>query len=308
MNKQQETFYSMSFKAIGEMYENENYWKDIAIISKCVTTIYGVMGKIETVNNNQTRNTIGVTLKKKEYRDKLNELTDIFFGIFRSYATVIDNKELYESSKISFSKLKGTRDTEMKGVCSKTLKYATDNLINLEQCGMTQEQIDEYRNYLDGYVKYLAMPQQIQAERKTATKQLKALFKKLEDLFVMQLDNHMVQFKQKNPEFYSNYVNARVIYDEHTTSKSLMGKITDYKTGEPLQYVEVVARIEADNKVNEYKKVTTAKGNYQFKGLPTGKCKVTFVKNYYDTVTIDSEINPNNLTRLNVEIQKTREN
>ena len=52
-------------------------------------------------------------------------------------------------------------------------------------------------------------------------------------------------------------------------------------------------------------KKTTKKGNYQFKGLPEGKCTVTFEKNYYDTVTVDSEVHTGKFTRLNIKMKKS---
>jgi len=57
--------------------------------------------------------------------------------------------------------------------------------------------------------------------------------------------------------------------------------------------------------LKEFSKKTTKKGNFQFKGLPEGKCTVTFEKNYYQTLTVDSEIHNNAMTRLNVQLTKS---
>jgi hypothetical protein len=60
---------------------------------------------------------------------------------------------------------------------------------------------------------------------------------------------------------------------------------------------------ETGTKVYTYK--TTAKGNFQYKGLPTGKCKVTVEYPYCDKLTVNSAIFDNAMTRLNVAIRKT---
>ena len=81
----------------------------------------------------------------------------------------------------------------------------------------------------------------------------------------------------------------------------MMGQVTDKITGKPLQFVKVTVVFE-DDETLEFTKITTKTGRFQFKNLPEGKCKVIFVKNYYETLTVNSEINPNNLIRLVVQI------
>ncbi len=158
---------------------------------------------------------------------------------------------------------------------------------------------------INSFIEYLTKPQEIIAERKTATGHLKELFKQLNEQLSKYLDNHMMQYKTKHPQFYSDYKNAREIIDSPTISISMMGTVTDQETRQPLQYVAVTAKFTIGNKTSEYTKTTTQKGNYQFRGLPEGLCTVTFQKNYYNTLSIESETHNNSLTRLNAAIAKS---
>ena len=305
MNKKQEAYNSMAHKTIGEMNRHNDIWKDNKIIVDTVANIEKFFVEIEETNARQNRKTEGLTQKKNEFRKKLNITTDVFLGIFRSYAKTTGNSELYENSDKSISEIKKIKDTEIMVLVNTTKIYASKHLDDLTDYGMTEKMISDYGKEADGFINYLTAPQEIIAERKTATEHLKKLFKQLDEQLTEYLDNHMMQFKTKEPQFYSDYENARIIYDDPTISKSIMGTVTDEETNEPLQYVVVTAKFKESTEPDEYTKTTTAKGNYQFKGLPIGKCKVTFKKNYYDTLTVDSEIHDNAMTRLNVAIRKT---
>ena len=115
--------------------------------------------------------------------------------------------------------------------------YATGRLSELADYGITETMISDLQTITDGFIEYLTKPQEIIAERKTATGHLIELFKQLNEQLSEYLDNHMMQYKTKHPQFYSDYKNAREIFDGPTISISLMGTVTDQETGQPLQYV-----------------------------------------------------------------------
>ena len=50
---------------------------------------------------------------------------------------------------------------------------------------------------------------------------------------------------------------------------------------------------------------TTAKGNYQFKDIPDGKCKLIFTLEYYDKLVVDTAVYGGKFTRVDVEMEKT---
>jgi len=305
MNKTQEAYNSMAHKTIGELQRHSDIWTGNTIITNTVATINQIFVEIDETNARQNRKSTGLTQKKNEFREQLNNTTDVFLGIFRSYAKTIGDDELYENSNMSISEIKKIKDTEIMVTVNTAKTYATDHLLDLANYGMNQTMITDYQTQADGFVEYLTKPQEIIAERKTATAHLKVLLKQLDEQLTEYLDNHMMQYKTTQPQFYHDYENARIIFDDPTISKSLMGTVTDQETGLPLQYVEVTATFSIGPDTVEFTKTTTQKGNYQFKGLPEGQCTVTFQKNYYNTLTLNSEIHNNAMTRLNAAIQRT---
>ena len=306
MNRKQEAYNSMAHKTIGETKRHNDIWKGNKIFVGTVTKTEELFTEIEKTNARQNKKTEGLTQKKNEYRKKLDITTDVFLGIFRSYAKTTGDDELYQNSDKSISEIKKIKDTEIMVLVNTVKTYATDNQKKLRDYGITEPMIADYGKEADGFINYLTAPQEIIAERKTATKHLKELFKQLDEQLTEYLDNHMMQYKTKEPQFYSDYENARIIYDDPTISKSLMGTVTDEETGKPLQYVKVTVKFKPGSELSGNVKSTSKKGNFQFKGLSEGMCKVTFEKNYYDTLTVDSEIHNNAMTRLNVQLKKTK--
>jgi len=304
MTRKQEAYNSMAHKAIGEMNRHNNIWKSNKVISGTVEKITGLFKQIETANARQNITTKGITQKKREYRKQLDITTDVFLGIFRSYAKTTGNDDLYANSDKSISEIKKVKDTEMPVLVNSTIDFASKYKEQLKDYGITAKMITDYEASLAGFKEYLSKPQEIKAEKKTATADLKKLFKELDEQLTEYLDNHMMQYKLKEPQFYSDYENARIIYDDPTIAKSIMGTVTDADTGEVLQYVKAVVKFKAGADYAESVKSTSPKGNFQFKGIPEGKCTVTFEKNYYQTLTVDSEIYKNAMTRLNVQLKK----
>ena len=71
-----------------------------------------------------------------------------------------------------------------------------------------------------------------------------------------------------------------------------------------MQYVKVTVKFKAGAELSDKVKSTSAKGNFQFKGLQEGIYTVSFEKFEYETVTKEIEIRKNAMTRLNVQLKK----
>ena len=305
MNKRQEAYKSMAMKTTGEMHRHDAIWKGNKVIGGTVTKIETLFEGIDTANARQNMKTEGATQKKNSFRKQVDKTTDIFLGIFRSYAKTTGNDELYQNSNLSLSEIKDIKDTEIIVLANSTLKYAENNKEQLKDYGISADMIKNYSTAIDGYKEYLTKPQEIKAEKKTATVELKELFKQLDEQLTEYLDNHMMQFVEKEPQFYSDYENARIIYDDPTTSKSLIGTVVDaHEPAHVLQYVKVTVKFKVGAELSDKVKSTSAKGNFQFKGLQEGIYTVSFEKFEYETVTKEIEIYKNAMTRLNIQMKK----
>ena len=304
MTRRQEAYNSMAYKVYQEMIRKREFWKDNKAITKTVDNEKQLLDKIEEVNTKQKTTSVGASKKKTKIRNELDKLTNVFYGSFRSYARSIDDVQLYEKYDYSLTELKDVKDTEVIGQSQAVVDFATEHLNDLKDYGTTKEMIDEYKAIALEFEKILAVPQTIIAERKTLTEKLKDLFKQMDELLNNDLDNLMMQFITKNPDFYSDYENARIIYDDATISKSLMGTVYDaHEPAHVLQYVKVTVKFKAGAALKDSVKKTSKKGNYQFKGLQEGIYTVSFEKFEYQTITKEIEIHKNAMTRLNVQLK-----
>lgn len=305
MDKIQEAINSMGHKTIDEMYRHHDAWKDNPVIVKNVGKIEGLFEKIDTNLARQNRKTQGATGTKAEYRENLNISTDIFMGIFRSYANDIGDKEIYTEFDMTITIIREKKDTEFPVLVNTVEEFATKNKDKLKDHGFEDKMLEQYGKDKQGYISYLTKPQDLVAERKTATNNLKELFPELEKTFTESLDNNMNQFRLKDKEFYDDYMNARNIYNNPTIARSLLGNIKTEDTKVAIPKVKITARLKDGTEKIEFVKFSTAKGNYMFKNLPDGIYDIIFEKHNYDTLIIEKEIRKGLQGRLNVELRPT---
>ena len=304
MKKRQETYLSMTEKTVGEMKNHQSIWIENAVIAATMANIDKIIVDIGKASARQNRKTSGLTKQKREYRKKLNTQSDVTLGIIRSYAITINDKNLYDNSNLTLSEIRKIKDSEILIKVGTITKFVTNNMAELVPYGMNDKMMLDYSEATDGYKEFLSKPQIIIAERKTATGNLVKLFDALEIELNDYLDNHMMQYKLSEPQFYSDYINARTIFDESTISKSLMGTVTNQATGKPLPNVKVIVKFKAGSELADKVRTTTHIGNFQFKSLPPGVYKVLFKLAFYNTAAEDCVIYPNALTRLNAALQK----
>ena len=304
MKKKQEAYLSMTEKSVGEMRNHQSTWTENAVIIATMANVDKIIVDIGKASARQNRKTSGLTKQKREYRKLLNTQSDVILGVIRSYAVTINEKNLYDNSNLSLSEIRRIKDSEILIKVGTITKFVTNNMAELVPYGMSDKTMLDYSEATDGYREFLSKPQIIIAEGKTATANLVKLFSALEVQFNDYLDNHMMQYKLSEPQFYSDYINARTIFDESTISKSLMGTVTNQSTGKPLQYVKVIVKFKAGSELADKVRTTSKKGNFQFKSLPPGVYKVLFKKPFYITEAADCVIHPNALTRLNAALQK----
>ena len=96
MTGKQEAYFSMANKTNGEMQKNISIWGANRIIIATVAIIVALFKSIQENLAIQNKTSKGLSKMKKQFRDKLNLTTDVFLGIFRSYAKTIGDEDLYE--------------------------------------------------------------------------------------------------------------------------------------------------------------------------------------------------------------------
>ncbi len=159
--------------------------------------------------------------------------------------------------------------------------------------------------------KLLLLPAELLKDIKTATANIKKIITKILTLLRESIDNDILQYQDDKPEIYEKYMVLREIDDSQTTALSFKGKILEDDddcdgTEEcPLQYVKVTAKFRAGHGYKEVLAVSTKLGNYQFKGIPEGKCTLIFTLEYYNTVVVESVVRADKFTRVDVKMKKS---
>ena len=247
----------------------------------------------------------GYARRKKEQKNSISEFDYELSSGLRSFANDTDNAPVYDEFDLSVSKINKLSDinfvTYSKNLITNLNKYKKE----VEAYGVSADDIDKLSLDLAHFNNILLEPAQHKDQKKVASQNIKELISEELNLFKTSIDNHMEQYRTSKPDLYKNYQEARQIDDNRTTALSIRGKITGGEAEiEVLEYVHVTAKFKAGTDWKEMSATSTAKGNYQFKGVPDGMCTVTFEKNYYQTIVVESEVHHQKATQLNVVMKK----
>jgi len=308
MNDSQENFMSMDVKTIDYLNLKESL--AIRTGNKALDASLGkreaVVKKIHIASKKQMYDNSTFIEEKKETKALTIVQAVIVCGILRSYASAIEDKDLYKNVDYNKSKLNKTRDTLFIQLISFLVEKSTKLIDELKDYGMTQDIIDALKKVAKDYDDAIAKPEIAKAQVKEATIELKGLFVELREIYDTDLDNNMQLYMTSHPGFYNGYLLNRNIYQTGHFAKSLYGKVTDEETKETMAGIAVtIVRFKAGADLANTVKKTTDKGNYQWKKIVPGTYDVTFSKTNYDTITKRVEIIKNKGLRLDIALRKT---
>ncbi len=242
--------------------------------------------------------TKGLAKKRLEQRRILVDKIDVFASKIRSLAKARGDTVLYEKVNYSPSEIWRLRDLLIETRVANLVVIGTELLPESEEYQLTQVDIDDLIAEKEKFYQLRSLPKEAIKAKKEATQNIDKLMKELRELVVERLDSDMKKYKLSHPDFYDGYLLQREINDTPTHQISLLGKIIDTETDEPL--LDVTVTIE---KLKEETK-TTELGNYRFKTLEPGTYGVTFRKEGYQTQTHKAEINEGKTITLDIKLGK----
>jgi hypothetical protein len=114
----------------------------------------------------------------------------------------------------------------------------------------------------------------------------------------------MVHYKDQQNDVYQNYLHHRQVYDAAFRALSLIGKIFEKDGVTPLEYVKISAKYYIGNRLNIITKTSSKKGNFRFKGIPDGECRLTFERDYYESQSIETEVHHQKAKSFKISMQK----
>jgi hypothetical protein len=266
-----------------------------------------VVKNIALYNQAQEFDSKGYATNKKQ---KKNELADLIFKLtsaFCSFANDTKNNAILEEYNKSLSIVQRLKDAEFVNYANQLAISLGENIKEITPYHITVDDVTNLSNETTNYINLMHIPDEVIKNKSVATDKIKELISDGRDILENSIDRDMVYYKDKNEDWYNEYLKRREIHDAQTTALSIKGTITGGDAEvEIITYINVTVKFKAGTDWKEMQTTSTALGNYQFKGIPDGKCTITFEKNYYETITIESEVHHQKATQLNVVMKKTK--
>ncbi len=303
--------------AIVDMYQEvtrffekyKDFIKDDTVLITHNGELVVIVKDIAKYNAAQEFDSRGFAEKKKKAKTAL--ASDIFklSSAFGSFAIDTDNQPMLKEFDLSISVVMRLKDAEF-------MNYSNQLSISLDQYKdelkpyhITAEDLVNLTNNTQAYSDLLHMPEEVIKDKSVATDKIKELITKGHNLIDDSIDRDMVHYKESQKDFYDEYIKRREIYDAQTTHLSLKGTIHDADSDCDgtcvLAHVKCKVKFKPGKAWKEMDCVSTEKGNYQFKGIPDGKCTVTFELDLYDKVEKVISVYSDKSTTLDIEMKKT---
>ena len=284
--------------------ENPDFEKENKILKDHRVKLKDFVSQIEKNAIKQEFDNTGYTENKKKAKKELANADVNITASICSYATDSGKNELYNEFNIAVSKVNRMTDADIVNYTKTIVKTAEQYKTELKPYNVTADELSSLTKQNEAYSTLLLIPAEARKEKVVATENIKKLISEALKLLKRSIDNDMVHYKDTMHDLYAKYLKIREIDDSQTTALSIKGTVTDADTGKPLQYVRVTYKFKAGADYAESVKSTSAKGNYQFKGLPDGKCTLTFELEYYEPISIDTAVHSGKATEVSVVIKR----
>jgi len=200
--------------------------------------------QIEQYRDKQILDIRGHAMDKEVTRNVVSTMAYKISSQLASYAKSINNNKLLKAVDYVFTDLSHQRDTTLTGACNILIKNATDHLEHLDDYGITEELLNQFRTSVDNYQLLVASPRVAVSGRKAAGGMLSRTIRETKLILKERLDVDAEYFRESNPEFYSFYKSARNIPDYGTWKKGqketlINCECVDFETHNPLPGVTV---------------------------------------------------------------------
>lgn len=264
MNKIQEDTLNM-YQATDDVLQTHNaVWAANIPFAAAVTELENNIDSIEDLQDIQLTDTTGVAESKQNKRLSLEDQTFAAGRIIAFYASTINDPDLQKRINFTRSELKNARDNELPSFARKVHSEAVANAAAVLPFGLTGPMTTALGVAIDDYDDLIDKPRSAKGRTSAATEQLPPLFDDTTTLLTEQLDGGMELYRVSNPDFYTQYFNARIIVNSPTQKRALeVHFTTGDDTNTPLEHVSVLV----DGSINRR---SSSLGNIRVQNLSEG--------------------------------------
>jgi len=213
MTKTEENKFSAYRAVISVLDENQSVVTSLPALSSAVTNFKALVADISVRDTEYRTSISGKTKAKNLVEDELLDLLIPLADSLNAYASRNKIEELKEKSKVSRSKLKGMRDSDLISKARLIHGLLDANIGVLADFGVTRERITTLLNKIVEYEAALGVKETSFATKSATRQTLSQLFDRADMILKTEIDALMENFKAGNKMFYDQYRSARVIKD-----------------------------------------------------------------------------------------------
>ena len=202
------------FEAVTAFLANtQATWTSIAAIGTAKTELDGKITAIRTERQKQEKDASGLVKERKLLRDTLMRQTLKVSGALMAYASAVNNAELMGVVDYPPSELGKARDNIFYDKARIIYEAAQPLATQLAGYNIVAADITQFQTLLGQFLVAIPKRRNATAVSKSATTAIGGLFKDTDAILKNKLDKLVLSFRVTNPDFYTNYLNARIIVD-----------------------------------------------------------------------------------------------
>lgn len=191
----------------------------ITAFAPAITAFKAAKEQILIKDSERSSATAGKTESKAQAQNILINAVLPVAAAISALGAATSNPTLKSIGNLTKSKLQNFRDTQLTAEVQTIIDTALANTAALIPYGITVPTVTALTTQLAAYTPSLGSRELSVAERAAASEQVVSLFQQADAILKEQLDKLMELFRNNDPQFYSEYKNARTIYDLGRRSK-----------------------------------------------------------------------------------------
>jgi len=224
MIKEQEDKLNMYQASDGVLQTNNGVWTANTGFAGVVSALEGKIDDIEDLRDQQEEDTTGVTVEKQDARIDLEKNTFTVGSLIAIYASVNKKRKLFNKVNYGKSELSKARDNELPGMSAQVYEEAVANATPCLAFGLTAGMTTALQTSMSTFVSNISKPREAITETSAATEQLPPVFAAVDKILAEQIDKGMELYRESNPDFYTDYFNARIIVNSPVLTRALQVK------------------------------------------------------------------------------------
>lgn len=258
-------------------------------------TFKAVIQKIRAVSEDQMYNRTGLAVEKSIFENDMVNKAIIVSNKIRAYALDQQNYYLFNSFNKSRSSIIKLKDTLTMDYCQRVHDKGNELLAALAPYELTAPELADLQDAVNIFQTWIPKPRTAIEQRRYLTELLKELFSQGRNL-LFKMDIQAGILEASHNEWFKKYKLSRIIVDIGYRKLSLRGWVYD-AAGNPLsKAVITIPKLEVS-------KTTTAKGQFEFKGLPSGFYNVDITREGYQPTNVSVAIVSNERLDIKVELK-----